>query len=91
MPFIVTELGADTDPFMLHFYAPLAEKEGGAYPLRRAFRPFGDAFRQAQTAHARFSGIPIRGQWVISNELTMFAIRSAINLLPLGDIWQQSI
>ena len=27
MPFIVTELGADTDPFMLHFYAALAEKE----------------------------------------------------------------
>ena len=27
MPFIVTELGADADPFMLHFYAALAEKE----------------------------------------------------------------
>jgi DNA invertase Pin-like site-specific DNA recombinase len=25
--FIVTELGADTDPFMLHIYAALAEKE----------------------------------------------------------------
>jgi DNA invertase Pin-like site-specific DNA recombinase len=27
VPFIVTELGADTDPFMLHMYAALAEKE----------------------------------------------------------------
>jgi DNA invertase Pin-like site-specific DNA recombinase len=27
VPFIVTELGADTDPFMLHIYAALAEKE----------------------------------------------------------------
>jgi DNA invertase Pin-like site-specific DNA recombinase len=27
MPFIVTELGADADPFMLHLYAALAEKE----------------------------------------------------------------
>ena len=27
MPFIVTELGADVDPFMLHIYAALAEKE----------------------------------------------------------------
>jgi DNA invertase Pin-like site-specific DNA recombinase len=27
VPFIVTELGADTDPFMLHIYATLAEKE----------------------------------------------------------------
>jgi DNA invertase Pin-like site-specific DNA recombinase len=27
VPFIVAELGADTDPFMLHIYADLAEKE----------------------------------------------------------------
>jgi DNA invertase Pin-like site-specific DNA recombinase len=27
VPFIVTELGADIDPFMLHIYAALAEKE----------------------------------------------------------------
>ena len=27
VPVIVTELGADTDPFMLHIYAALAEKE----------------------------------------------------------------
>ena len=27
VPFIVTELGADTDLFMLHIYAALAEKE----------------------------------------------------------------
>lgn len=27
VPFIVTELGADADPFMLHVYAALAEKE----------------------------------------------------------------
>jgi hypothetical protein len=26
-PFIVAELGADAEPFMLHFYAALAEKE----------------------------------------------------------------
>src|SRR5262245_23754288 len=27
VPFIVTELGADVDPFMLHIYAALAPKE----------------------------------------------------------------
>ena len=27
MPFIVAELGTDADPFMLHLYAALAEKE----------------------------------------------------------------
>ena len=30
VPFIVAELGADADPFMLHIYAALAEKERGA-------------------------------------------------------------
>ena len=29
VPFIVTELGAEADPFMLHIYAALAEKERG--------------------------------------------------------------
>lgn len=28
VPFVVAELGAEADPFMLHFYAALAEKEG---------------------------------------------------------------
>ena len=27
VPFLVTELGADVDPFMLHIFAALAEKE----------------------------------------------------------------
>jgi DNA invertase Pin-like site-specific DNA recombinase len=27
VPFLVAELGADVDPFMLHVYAALAEKE----------------------------------------------------------------
>ena len=27
VPFIVTELGADTDPFLLHVFAALEEKE----------------------------------------------------------------
>ena len=27
VPFIVAELGSDTDPFLLHIYAALAEKE----------------------------------------------------------------
>lgn len=27
MPFVVTELGADVDPFILHLFAALGEKE----------------------------------------------------------------
>ncbi|WP_348642358.1 recombinase family protein [Mesorhizobium sp. B2-3-11] len=44
VPFIVAELGADADPFMLHLYAALAEKErrlisGPRPPLPRARPP----------------------------------------------------
>lgn len=35
VPFIVTELGADADPFMLHIYAALAEKERAMIGERR--------------------------------------------------------
>jgi DNA invertase Pin-like site-specific DNA recombinase len=34
VPFIVTELGADADPFMLHIYAALAEKERAMIAIR---------------------------------------------------------
>src|SRR5262249_31696158 len=35
VPFIVVELGVDADPFMLHLYAALAEKERPGDPLNR--------------------------------------------------------
>lgn len=34
VPFIVADLGADADPFMLHLYAALAEKERRLIPER---------------------------------------------------------
>src|SRR5262245_10521568 len=34
VPFVVTELGSDVDPFMLHIYAALAEKERTLISLR---------------------------------------------------------
>jgi len=36
VPFIVAELGADADPFMLHLYAALAEKERALISARTA-------------------------------------------------------
>jgi DNA invertase Pin-like site-specific DNA recombinase len=36
VPFIVTELGNDTDPFLLHIYAALAEKERALISRRTA-------------------------------------------------------
>jgi DNA invertase Pin-like site-specific DNA recombinase len=34
VPFVVAELGADADPFMLHLYAALAEKERALISVR---------------------------------------------------------
>jgi DNA invertase Pin-like site-specific DNA recombinase len=34
VPFVVTDLGADADPFMLHLYAALAEKERRLISIR---------------------------------------------------------
>jgi hypothetical protein len=41
VPFMVAELGRDADPFMLHLYAALAEKEPWRTncPPNRKFKP----------------------------------------------------
>ena len=43
VPFFAAELRADTDPFMLHLYAALAEKEGKMISARTK-----DALRAAK-------------------------------------------
>jgi DNA invertase Pin-like site-specific DNA recombinase len=64
VPFVVAELGADTDPFMLHIYAALAEKErrlisertkaGLAAAKRRGIKLGGrNAQSDANAAHAK--------------------------------------
>jgi DNA invertase Pin-like site-specific DNA recombinase len=50
VPFIVAELGADTDPFMLHIYAALAEKE------RRMIGERTSAAMQAAKARGKVFG-----------------------------------
>jgi DNA invertase Pin-like site-specific DNA recombinase len=49
VPFIVAELGADCDPFMLHIYAALAEKE----------RALISARTKAALAQRRARGLPL--------------------------------
>ena len=46
VPFVVAELGADADPFMLHIYAALAEKER-ALIADRTRRPWPPRRRRA--------------------------------------------
>ncbi len=61
VPFIVAELGADCDPFMLHIYAALAEKERRMISRRtkdalRAAKPCGVILGNTKQAEANRNG-----------------------------------
>jgi DNA invertase Pin-like site-specific DNA recombinase len=54
VPFLVAELDADADPFMLHLFAALAEKERAVISQRTKVA------LAAAKARGRFSAIPRR-------------------------------
>ena len=55
-PFIVAELGADADPFMLHLYAALAEKERRLISQRTK-----DALQAKKAQGVRLGGLNAKG------------------------------
>ena len=73
VPFIVAELGSDTDPFLLHIYAALAEKERVLISRRT---------KDALTA-ARVRGVKLGGMRDKSLELQAEARERAEALRPL--------
>jgi len=73
VPFIVTELGADTDPFLLHIYAALAEKERALISRRTK-----DAL-----AAAKKRGVVIGGMREKSLEVQQAAAQRAEALRPV--------
>jgi DNA invertase Pin-like site-specific DNA recombinase len=80
VPFIVAELGRDADPFMLHLYAALAEKE------RRLISERTKAALAARKARGGTLGNPtnIREAGEIGRaSLAVAADEHARNLLPL--------
>jgi DNA invertase Pin-like site-specific DNA recombinase len=60
VPFIVAELGADADPFMLHIYAALAEKERRLISerIKASPRRAQSTGRQARQPHKCRRGAP---------------------------------
>src|SRR5262245_62750908 len=75
VPFIVADLGADTDPFMLHIYAALAEKER---------RMISDRTKQA-LASAKANGKQLGGLRDYGREAKQAAVERAKALAPLFD------
>ncbi len=73
VPFIVAELGSDTDPFLLHLYAALAEKERALISRRTK-----DAL-----AAAKARGVVVGGMRDKSLELQAEARERAEALRPL--------
>ena len=71
--FIVADLGADTDPFMLHIYAALAEKERRMISQRTK-----DALAEAKANGKQLGGLRNHGR-----ELKQAAIERAKALEPL--------
>src|SRR3974390_1422357 len=71
--FIVADLGADTDPFMLHLYAALAEKERRMISQRTK-----DALASAKARGKQLGGLRDHGR-----ELPHAAIERAKALAPL--------
>jgi DNA invertase Pin-like site-specific DNA recombinase len=87
VPFIVAELGADADPFMLHIYAALAEKERALISRRTA-----DALAAKKAGGVRL-GNPTNlavAQGLGAQANTIQAQRFAENVLPVIDAVRKS-
>jgi DNA invertase Pin-like site-specific DNA recombinase len=79
VPFLVAELGVDTDPFILHLFAALAEKERALIATRT----------KAALAAAKARGVKLGGPKLASARkqavavLKLTADRHAANVLPV--------
>jgi DNA invertase Pin-like site-specific DNA recombinase len=75
VPFIVAELGADADPFMLHIYAALAEKERRLISARTK--------AALQTAKARGKALGRHGAEQLAPAFRAQAVERAQALAPM--------
>jgi len=79
VPFIVAELGANADPFMLHLYAALAEKERAMISARTTAAL--EAAKQRGVALGNPRLAEVRGKGVETNKAS--ADQFAANVLPI--------
>jgi DNA invertase Pin-like site-specific DNA recombinase len=79
VPFIVTELGRDTDPFLLHIYAALAEKERALISQRTKDALAAAKARGVQLGGPRLAEVRAKG-WEANRRA---ADQFAANVLPI--------
>jgi DNA invertase Pin-like site-specific DNA recombinase len=79
VPFIVAELGADVDPFILHLFAALAEKERAMIATRTR-----EALRRAKARGVRLGGPKLaQARKAAVETIEANAERHAANVLPI--------
>ena len=103
VPFLVTELGRNADPFMLHVYAALAENERRMISQRtrdalarstKSLGPNGKVLAVARKAEALDRLAPVAGRLraLKAEELPIRVIAERLNadgiLSPAGGVWQ---
>lgn len=81
VPFIVAELGTDADPFMLHLYAALAEKERALISARTKAALAAKKAQGAKLGNPRVAEAAIKAREVVRAD----ADRFAANILPIID------
>src|SRR5580700_3056091 len=79
VPFVVAELGADADPFMLHLYAALAEKERALISVRTRDALAAARARGVQLGNPRLGDVRERG----TAATKAAAVRFAANVMPV--------
>jgi DNA invertase Pin-like site-specific DNA recombinase len=89
VPFIVAELGADADPFMLHLYAALAEKERRLISERTKAALVAKRAQGARLGNrSNASQAAAKGRRSMSDEADAFAqgVRPIIELLKSSGV-----
>ena len=79
VPFVVAELGADTDPFMLHLYAALAEKERALISARTKAALAAKKAQGAKLGNPNAAEAAAKARAVASG----LADRFAANVMPI--------
>jgi hypothetical protein len=84
VPFVVAELGADVDPFVLHLFAALAEKERSLISTRTRQALAAAKAREVRRRHFRLPCRPKLGACCATTLSFLSASRATIMSVLLG-------